>query len=263
MLIDVNVSFGNWPFQTFLQNSVAKLSKHLKSEGISLALVSSIETTLYPDPDVYNKSLLKKVKSYSNLIPVMVLNPALSDWKEKYEEYTDSQKFRVIKILPNYHNYLLSSKFVNDFMNELSKKKNAVLIVQMRVEDERNQYPLLKVSGVDYKEIIKLANRFPGVSIICLCSCFREAVSLVKETKNIYIDISFIETLNIVFKTNTALLKEIPAGRILFGSHTPFLYTRSAIMKVKSAEISEKDLNAIMFNNARCLLGIVKSGSKG
>jgi len=259
MLIDVNVSFGNWPFQTFLQDSVVKLSKHLKSEGISLALVSSIETALYPDPDIYNKSLFKKLKPYSNLIPVTVINPALSDWKERYEEYINSWKVRAIKIFPNYHNYSLSSKFVDDFMNELFKRKNTVLIVQMRLEDERNQYPLLKVAEVDYKKIIKLANRFPGILIICLCSHFREAIFLVKETKNIYVDISFIETLNTVFKTNTALLKEIPASRILFGSHTPFLYTRSAVMKIKSAEIFKKDLNAITFNNTRRLLGIVKA----
>ena len=129
----------------------------------------------------------------------------------------------------------------------------SLLIIQMRLGDERNQYPLLKVAGVDYKEIIKLANRFPEIPIICLCPYMREAILLVKETRNIYIDISFIETVNTV----TALLKEIPATRILFGSHTPFLYTRSAIMKIKSAENSEKDLNAIMFNNAHCLLEIL------
>lgn len=245
MFIDVNVSLGHWPFQRFLQDSAAKLSKHLASEGISLALVSSIESVFYPDPDVYNKLLLKKLKPYSGLMPVMVVNPARSDWKERLEEYTGFQKVGAVKIFPNYHNYSLSAGFVKNLMNELDKKK-IVLMIQMRVEDERNQYPLLKTAGVNYKKIIKIANCFPRIPVLCLCPYCNEAISLVEETKNVYVDISFAERLNTV----DVLLKEIPADRLLFGSHTPFLYTRSAVMKVRNAEVSKENLKLITFTNA-------------
>lgn len=252
-VIDVNVSFGNWPFQKFLQDRAAKLSRHLKSEGISLALVSSIESVFYSDPDVYNRLLLEKLKPDPSLSPVMVFNPFLSGWKQRLAEYTDSREIKAVKILPNYHNYSLSSPSVEELVGELIRRK-MLLIIQMRMEDERNQYPLLKVAGVEFEQVIKLANRFPQASILCLCPYYQEAIALVKETDNVYVDISFTEQLDTV----VSLLKEIPASRVLFGSHTPFLYTRSAVMKIKSADISKKNLKAIMFNNASHLLKLEK-----
>ena len=68
MIIDINVSFGNWPFQRFLLDTPQKLARHLKTEGISSALVSSIEAAFYPDPDVYNEILFKKLKPYPFLM---------------------------------------------------------------------------------------------------------------------------------------------------------------------------------------------------
>ena len=239
MLIDVNVSFGYWPFQKFQQNALAKLSKHLTAEGISLALVSLTEAVFYPDSDVYNKLLFEKLKSYSNLMPLMVLNPSLPNWKETLERYHNLQKAKAIKIFPNYHNYSLSSAVIDDLIYELARRKMA-LVIQMRMEDERNQYSLLKVADVKVKEIIKLANRFSEIPIIVLCSESSEAVSLIKNASNIYVDISFVEFIEMIDDFN----------KVVFGSHTPFLYTHSAIMKIRNADVPEKDLNTIMSGNA-------------
>ena len=86
---------------------------------------------------------------------------------------------------------------------------------------------------------------FPEIKIVVFCPYFFEAVKLGK-IKNVYIEISFVET----FKTIPALIKEIPLDKIIFGSHTPFLYTQAAISKVKYAEISEEEKEKIYFKNA-------------
>ena len=130
MLIDVNVSFGNWPFQKFLFDTPGKLERHLKKEGISMAFVSPIESVFYPDPDVYNKILFKKLKIFHSLIPIPVINPFLSNWKELLKEYVAYKKIKTIKILPNYHNYSLSSESVNKMMKEL-KERNISSIVHV------------------------------------------------------------------------------------------------------------------------------------
>jgi len=79
---------------------------------------------------------------FENLIPVIVLNPSLSNWKGMLEKYDNSYRIKTVKILPNYHNYSLSSSFVSDLMKGLNKRK-IPLIIQVRLEDERSQYPLL------------------------------------------------------------------------------------------------------------------------
>lgn len=251
MLIDVNVSLGRWPFQRFVPATPKKLAEHLKAEGISSAFVSAIEAVFYPDPDVYNKLLRRRLGPHSNLMPVIVVNPALANWREALKVHLGSPQVKAVKIVPNYHNYSLARRSAAELMDELTARK-IPLLIQMRIEDERNQYPLLKVAGVDYKGIIKLANRFQGLPIICLCPYFREAIPLVKETTNIYVDISFVEKLDTV----ASLLKEIKSERVLFGSHTPFLYTRSAVMKIKEARIAKRDFNALAFRNACRLLNM-------
>ena len=251
MIIDTNVSLGRWPFQRFGQDTPAKLFRHLNSEGISWALISSIDAVLYPDPDLYNKILFKQLKPYHRLLPVPVLNPSLTGWQERLNDYIGSRKVKAVKIFPNYHHFSLSAQFVEDLMTELTRGK-VPLFIQMRLEDARNRYLLMKIPVVETKSVIGLSKRFPKVPIVCLCPYLHEAVSLVNEAPNIYVDIAFTETLN----TISSLLGRIPVQRILFGSHTPFCYTRSAIMKVKSAKISPREEALITFGN---LQNLVKS----
>jgi len=247
MIIDVNTSFGHWPFQKFDVNSTQALAKHLNLAGITKALISSIDAILYPDPSVCDVELFKMVKATPTLIPVPTINPGLANWRKTLE--TDSLK--AVKIIPNYHNYQLTDPAVAQLMQVLAERK-IPLMIQMRVDDERNQYPLMKIFGVNCQAVIQLANAFREVPIVCLCAYLGEAVELVQKTKNVSVDISFIET----FQTLPALLRKIPPEKILFGSHTPFLYTDSAVMKLKAAHLAAKLCRTIASANAIRLFNI-------
>ena len=247
MIIDVNTSFGHWPFQKFDVNSVQVMLKRLNSVGITKALISSIDGILYPDPSVCDAGLFKMVKPTPMLVPVPTINPCLTNWRKA----TETSGLKAVKIIPNYHNYPLTDPAVAQLMQVLAGKR-IPLIIQMRVDDERNQYPLMKIPGVDWQAVVQLANTFRETPIVCLCAYFGEAVELVQKTKNVSVDISFIET----FQTLPALLRKIPPERILFGSHTPFLYTESAVMKLESARLAAKPYKAIASANARSLFNI-------
>lgn len=240
MTIDVNVNYGFWPFQKFYENSLKKLSNHLNKEEISLGLVSPLEAVFSPDPDVCNRELAGKLKKYKNLLPVAVVNPEIKNWKEILER----ENYKAIKIFPGYHSFSLADPETIDLIGEINKRK-IPLMVQMRMEDERSQYPLLKLKGVEISEIKNLSLKFPQVPVIVLNPYFNEAVELAKNP-NVYVDISFVEN----FDTLAALLEKIPAENVLFGSHTPFLYTRAAIMKLKCSNISKKDYDRIAYKNA-------------
>ena len=247
MIIDINTSFGRWPFQNFDVNSAQAMAKHLNSAGITKALISSIDGILYPDPSSCDAELFKTVKSTPMLIPVPTINPGFANWRAAME----TSGLKAVKIIPNYHNYRLTDPAVGQLMEVLAERK-ITLMIQMRVEDERNQYPLMKIPGVDWRAVVQLANTCREVSIVCLCAYRGEAVELVQKTGNVHVDISFIET----FQTLPALLRKIPADRILFGSHTPFLYTESAVMKLKTACLAAKPYKAIACANARRLFDI-------
>ena len=240
MLTDVNTWLGNWPFQKFEINTPGKLAKHLKAEGISHAFVSSLDSVFLPDPDQGNKVLLSELKKYPCLYPVMIIDLSLDNWKELLEKYRNLN-IKLIKLVPNYHGYSLLSPCVKELMRMLGAG-SILPVIQVRLEDERTQHKMCKVPGVEVKDIVKCANKFPYIEMIVCGAYYTEALELVRETKNLYIEISFIEK----FDTIRSLLKEIPAKRILFGSHTPFFYTRSSVMKIKAPGINENDRRLIM-----------------
>ena len=248
MLIDCNVSFGFWPFQKFRLDTPAKLARQLENKGVSRGLVSAVESVLYPDPAVYNGILAKKLSGYDSLVPIRVVNPLLGNWREELDK-VDRRRAKVIKIVPNYHQYELADACFEKLAGE-SSERGMNLLVQMRVEDERAQYAGMKTPGVDVDELIKAAKKFPDINFICLCPYFREAVALANSAKNIYVDISFVESSD----TLADLTGKVGAEQVVFGSHTPFLYTDGAVMKIKSASISKKDIKMIGSGNIRKLL---------
>ena len=250
MLIDVDVSLGHWPFQKFALDTATKLAAHLRAEGIDRALVSAAETAFHPDPHEYTPPLFAALAPHPELHPVPVFNPSLPGWEERLSEYTGEHAIRTVKILPNYHLYPLDDPRVDRFAESLLERE-LTLLLQIRLEDERNQYPPLQIQGVPVDSIIRLGQRFPRLPILCLCPYMGEVVPLVEGSDNIHIDLAFVETLNTV----ATLLERVPADRVLFGSHTPFLYTRAACMKLDHAEIPAASLESISSGNAQRLFG--------
>lgn len=254
MLIDVNCWLGFWPFQMSPRLTAPGLARVLAAHGVSRAFVSPIESVLCPDPHLPGRRLLAKLKSLPGLIPVPIIDPSLSNWRECVDEYAAAGLGQAVKIIPNYHRYELNAPCVDNMASALAGRPKRLLIIQMRVEDERHQYPLMKVPGVSTAAVIAFAKRHPQLRILCLCSYLNEAGQMVGETDNIWIDTAFIEYSN----TLKHVLGLMPADRILFGSHTPFLYTRASIMKIECAEIPQKNLRAITSGNALRLLNLKK-----
>lgn len=243
-MTDVNVSFGNWPFQYFSQDTPAKLLKHLEKNGIDRALVSSAEAAFFPDPDICNKKLEASLKNFKDLIPVPAVNPILANW----ESIIDESNSGTVKIYPGYHNYSLSSECVDKMIGKLLKNKMP-LMIQMRIEDERSHHPLCRIPAVPADDVIRLALRYPALPIICLCTYFGETVKLLKAAPNIHTDISFAETTNFMAR----LLRDVKPEQLLFGSHTPFLYTKAAVMKIEYAEAGSDIIEKITETNAENL----------
>lgn len=241
-MIDINTALGHWPFMRFPQTTPAKLSRHLKKEGITQALVASIDAIFYPDPDVYNRLLAASLKSFPELLPVFTVNPVLANW----EKIVESSRIKAVKIYPGYHNYSLLSDQVYLLAGKLIEN-NMSLMVQIRVEDERSHHPLCQIPPVPVADIVRFAEKYPSLPVICLCPYFAELIPLTSGNENVYVDISFVETMNTVNR----VLKDVPAGKILFGSHTPFLYTRAAAMKTEYAEIDRKTYKMITETNAK------------
>jgi predicted TIM-barrel fold metal-dependent hydrolase len=247
MVIDVNVNYGIWPFRRFEINTVKKIEEKLKKNGIDYAFISHLGCVFnFQEVEEYNKELIEKIKNHRRLNLLPVINPKVCDIEE-------IENLKAIKIIPGYHFYSLNDRNFNTLFKKINDKK-ILLFIQMRYEDERSHHPLFKVKPPALEEIKQFALNFPEIRIILLCGYFNEIVQLCK-IENIYSDISFVEH----YKTIKSLLCKIPADKILFGSHTPFLYLESQIAKIKYAEVKEEEIEKISFKNFSLLWGGIPS----
>ena len=244
MIVDVNVSLGRWPFQRLAPATPGRLRHHLAREGIAEAWVSAVESVLHPDPDVTDEPLARRLRGHDGLHFVKTVNPLLAGAAEGLGRWVEAFGLRAVRLVPNYHQVSLADDRARAVMRQARRRRLAVL-VQMRIEDERGQYPLMKVPGVPCDEVVRLARAFPRVPIVALCAYFREAAALAA-APNVHLDLSFMETLD----TLASALAAVPARQIVFGSHTPFLCTRSAVLKLTAADIPARARRAIAAGNA-------------
>lgn len=248
--VDVNVSLGHWPFMDFTDWNAECLIRHLKDEGISKAWVSSTESILFPEPDRFDRRLLEKVKGLPALEPVVTVNPVLGNACRRLHKVVEQYGVRLVRILPNYHGYAMEDPRLADLARALMAL-NLTLVLPLRIEDERNQYPMMQVPAVPVDTVSAFANRFPDLRIAVLNGDIFEVTSLMQHPANLWVDIAFVERMN----TLETLLQKVPVNRVLFGSHTPFFYTRSAVLKMKTARIDQDTRRQIEESNARRCLG--------
>lgn len=247
-MIDTNVSLGMWPWMDFSSVTAQNLDARLEGEGIAEAWVSAAESILFPDPDVPDDRLLAALRPHPRLVPVKTINLARGNWRESLDRAVGRLGMRLVKIYPNYHQYSLNGPEATEFAALLAAK-GIPLLIALRVEDERNHYPLMKVAPVSVQEIVMLANIHPDLNILVLCAQVGEIATLTAGAGNVYCDMAFAETGNVMER----LLAVAPAGRIVFGSNTPFFYTRAAINKLRGGGLDQETLRAITEGNARAL----------
>jgi predicted TIM-barrel fold metal-dependent hydrolase len=252
-IIDVNTWLGSWPFDYYREDTAAKLDSLLASEGVSLAFVSTPEASLNPDYVEANRRLFRRVRRYDRLRAVVTLDPTIGGWRDALAEAGESD-IAVVRIMPGYHDYRCNSAEAAALVEELDAG-DGVLMVQVRMADERTHHSLCQIPATPAEDIIEFAGRHPGLPVVAICAYINEAAEIAKSAPNVSFDISHIEKM----RTVPSLLERVPADRVLFGSHAPFLTLRSAKMKLTAPGVSEADRRNIASGNARRIFGLAGS----
>ena len=159
---------------------------------------------------------------------------------------------RGIRVHPNYHGYKLDHP---DFARLLAMCDERRLVLQLAVsiEDERTQHPLLQVKDVGTAPLPDLLKSHPNLRVVIL-NGFRsvsgKALEHLAHSPNIFFEISTREAVAGV----AVLVEKVPVERILFGSHAPFFYFESAVLKLRESGLDEEKLALIRTKNAERLL---------
>ena len=248
-LIDINVSYGAWPFQRFRHTTLTELRGLLRAEGIETAFVSHLGGVFHPDPDPFNLELIEQSGRVDGVVPIPVINPAFPGWQERLESYRTMIDVRAVKLHPNYHRYRLDSEETGALVEYLGEA-DIPIFLQMRMEDERMRYAGLDVVGLSVDDVVSFHTSNPDVSLVCLNAYLPEARRIGREAPGVYVDTAFAEWMF----TMELLLEDLSSERILLGTHSPFLYTRAGVDKLLKAPIEETLKKRIAFDNAEALL---------
>jgi predicted TIM-barrel fold metal-dependent hydrolase len=255
-IIDVNINLSRWPFRRLPDDDTAALVKKLRDHNVTYACAGTFDGLLHKDISSANVRLAEECHAHGHgiLLPFGSINPTLPDWEEDLRRCHEVHKMRGIRLHPNYHGYKLTEPF---FAKLLAAAARRNLLVQLAalMEDKRTQHPLVIAPPVDLAPLPDLSKRFPDLKIILLNALQGlngQLLLRLAATGNIFFEIATLEGVGGIEN----LIGQISENKILFGSHAPFFYLESALLKLKESPLTESARAAIEQTNARQLLAL-------
>lgn len=254
MMIDVNVNLSRWPVRRLKYDTTETLWEQLSSNQITQAWAGSYDGLLHKDMSEVNRRLVRECERIGRekLLPVGVINPTLPGWEEDVRQCVEVHQMRGLRLHPDYHQYEYGDERLIELL-KLARGANLFVQICPRMEDERTAHRSIVIQHPDKTRLPALVQRFPEIKFI-LCNGLRDYRSTqlteLVAAKNVWVEIATLEEVFGIRK----LLKLVPLERILFGSHAPFFYLESALLKLKESELGQVERDAICYQNALTIL---------
>lgn len=248
MIVDCNASLGHWPFRRLRDTDPAAFVALMDRYGIAQAWVAPFEALLYKLVGEANEALERSVAGLEDrLVQMGVVNPAFPGWEDDLARCRD-RGLPGLRLYPSYHGYALDEEPAVRMLEQVAEAGGVVQVV-VRMQDERHHHPLAMVPPVDLTPLRELAGRFPGVPIVVLNAGNAEiqGVSAGGCPANVMFDISHVEGVGGV----GILAAQIGVEHLVFGTHSPYLYTESAFLKLHEADLTAPERESILGEAAR------------
>jgi predicted TIM-barrel fold metal-dependent hydrolase len=253
-LVDVNVSLGPWPLRRLPYDEPAPLARMLRAHGVVQAWAGSFDGLLHKDIPAVNQRLADNCRRHGRglLLPFGSINPKLPGWENALEQCARVHKMPGIRLHPNYHGYRLDDPAFNKLLN-LATGLGLIVQLALVMEDERMMHPLLRVEPVDTAPLAELVQNTPRLRLV-LINALRtlrgQPLKKLLSAGNVFVEVSMLEGVGGI----EGLLKQVPADRVLLGSHAPFFYFEAAQLKLKESRLSSGQLAAVAHQNAGRLI---------
>jgi predicted TIM-barrel fold metal-dependent hydrolase len=254
MTVDANVHLGRWPFRRLKGDEPAELIAKLKTQDIQSAWAGSFDALLHRDIAAVNARLTDDCQRHGQdvLVPFGTVNPALPFWEDDLRRCREIHHMPGIRLYPAWHGYRLDHP---SFAALLKAAAAQGLIVQLalRLEDERTLHPLLRLPPIDLTPLLELVASLPRLRLVLLDHVGVANADVLRKmirAGQVYVDIATVEGVGGV----SQLLQTVPADRVLFGSHYPFYYYESAVLKLRESKLEPAQERAIRRDNAKRLL---------
>jgi predicted TIM-barrel fold metal-dependent hydrolase len=255
-LLDANAWLGHYPFRPVPDNTPRALLRLMDRHGIERAIVSSLHSVFYGDPQCANEELAGWVKPYRDrLIPCATLNPDYPGWQQDLRQCCDGWNMRGVRLFPSHHRFSLASPQCIELVRAATERRLHIAI-PIRLEDRRQQHWMDATDEVRLSEIAELARDCPDANMVVLeaigveNSLFATDPSLANA--RVSFDISRMAT--VLQKSIPALVSKLGANRLLFGTGMPLIIPGPAVLKLEVLDAPNEIKQQIGRDNMQQLL---------
>ena len=246
-VFDSNVSLFHWPFRRLPLDETARLVEKMNQLGIESALAGSFEGILQRDLGAVNRRLARECESRAGLSPAGSINPVQPGWREDLKECQEELGMRAIRLHPSYHGYRLGdSCFIE--LAEAAVEAGMLLQIVAVFEDTRTQPEMLRVQDVDLAPLAEFS--IEGKIQILNWRPRGPVLEVLAEKTEVSFDTSRVEGTDGI----STLLKQLPASRILFGTHAPFLIPEASLIRIHESDLPDDVVGAILSENMQAFL---------
>jgi uncharacterized protein len=256
-MIDTNVDLFRWPFRRLVGDDPPGLVARLRNKGVTQAWAGSYEALLCRDVAGVNIRLAAACREHGPnfLVPFGCVNPKSPDWQDDLRRCHEVHRMPGIRVYPNYHSYTLDDPAFATLLS-MASDRNLIVQIALSMEDTRTQLPLLQVPRVDPAPLAHFIPDMPQLRLVLLNlggwgndDANPNMVAL-RQANNVYFDIAMHEGVGGLAR----LIATTSPARVVFGSHYPFYYFESALLKVHSAGLPHDQELAVCERNAQTLL---------
>ncbi|MEX2581055.1 MAG: amidohydrolase family protein [Verrucomicrobiales bacterium] len=249
-IVDSNVSLFRWPFRRLPLDETDLLVEKMGSLGIGRALAGSFEGVFQRDAEAVNRQLAEACSGHPELVPIGSVNPASPGWEDDFRRCVGEHGMPGVRLHPNYHDYALDHPGFLRLL-EMAAEAEAVVQVAAAMEDVRTQNDIARAPDVDLAPLPDAMKRAGGGRVQLLNWRPRGTLSeTLATTPGIHFDTARIDATDGI----AVLLETVPADRILFGTHAPFLIPEAALIRaVHENELEAAPLRRILSGNANQL----------
>ncbi|MCU4751198.1 amidohydrolase family protein [Halobacteria archaeon AArc-curdl1] len=143
-IVDVNAYVGRWPFHPFDASSEGLLEV-MDRKGVDKAIVSSLGSVFYRDPQHGNRELVRDIDGHEDrLLPFTTINPTFPGWEDDLRHCVEEWGMHGVRLLPAYHDYEINAPEAKDLLRACADLEVPAMLVAA-LEDQRGRHPRVEL----------------------------------------------------------------------------------------------------------------------
>ena len=262
MIIDIHGHLGNINFSKFWQADAKALEEYCEKSGVDKLCLSSSRAIMY-DVMEGNKELDEALKNSDRFYGYAVLSPTFPESMEELSYLKSNPKFRGVKIHPDYHGYVLSTRSNREWVEEVADKTPMML------------FHVSCMAGTGFSDpltVAEIAKNHPETKFVLahMAGTFQNDhypyfpnLDNMEKVMDMGLDNVWIDTAHFLMYVYPGVMEKMvkiaTADHIVFGTDAPLqgpMQMKFAIDVINALDIPQEDKDKIFYKNARYILGV-------